>query len=98
MSYEKQPNRLARSTRIYSRPCVKCEKDTPHKGQACIFCGSPVTNPFAYSTNFGKARRQIMSFRRMVIESERRARYLSSERSKAFQRAAEESRKKWEGA
>jgi hypothetical protein len=98
MSYEVNPNvRLARSGRLTSMPCTTCNKDTPHKGAVCIYCKQLTANPIAERNARNKKLRATLSHNQLMWRGEQERSKLISAKREAEKRAAEESRKKWEG-
>ena len=98
MTYEVGPSiKLARSNRLQSLPCAKCDKDTPHKGAECIYCGSLNINPVVARHARNKEARAKMTYTERMFRGERERNAISRARREALAKAAEESRKKWEG-
>jgi hypothetical protein len=98
MSYEMNPSlRLARSNKFTSMPCDTCNKDTPHKGAVCIYCGKLSVNPIAERNARNKRLRATLSHNQLMWRGEQERFKLINAKREAEKRAAEESRKKWEG-
>lgn len=89
--------RIARSGRTIVLPCEKCGKETPHRKAQCIYCGSVSVNPQAAAFSRLKEKRAAKSYGQRIIDGARVRGAVQWEKRQFFKRAAEESRKKWEG-
>lgn len=98
MTYEVSGHvRIARSGRTIVLPCEKCGKETPHRKAQCIYCGSVSVNPQAAAFSRLKEKRAAKGYVRCMIDGARAKATISRDKREARKRAAEESRKKWEG-
>ena len=98
MTYSVSPlARLAWSERFRTCMCVKCEKDAPHKYGRCIYCGTLNNDPFIAKNAELKAARAKKTYNQRLFDGEQMRNKIAQDKKHALRKAAEESRKKWEG-
>lgn len=100
MTYD-HSNRGVHARKPHAMACKKCEKDTPHRDGACMYCGTLGSVDSRYPVMRARRGAYLASVRRLgrIEASYRdsiRNNTINQDRRAAFARQAEESRARFE--
>lgn len=95
MTYHKTPSALlGKGGKLYSAPCVPCQKETPHRHSKCLYCNSLSSPAYVGRKIELKERSKNLPFGIRLKERAVWNHKLNRARREAEARSAAEARKK----